>query len=132
MSRYTAVDDLTGAVADIVRTYTDEALEEVKEAVKDTAEKSRADLKVGGDFSNRSGKYRKGWKISYEELRYGLKASVHNSKYQLTHLLESGHAKVLWGRETGETVRAFPHIEKVNEEAQRMLVEEIGRRLNEL
>ncbi len=67
--------------------------------------------------------------MTFNELRYGLKATVHNKVYPLTHLLESGHAKWLWGRDTGETVQAFPHIEKVNEEAQRKLEEEIKRRL---
>ena len=130
--RYVPVDDLTGAVTEYVRFYTDAVNEEVKEIVKDLGEEGRDKLKVEGSFQNRSGKYRKGWKMTYEDTRYALKAIVHNKVYQLTHLLESGHAKYLWGRDTGEMVRAFPHIEKVNEEVQEKFVREVERRLNDL
>lgn len=131
MSKNISVDDFTSEVTKIFKTWSDEAVEKVNDAVKDVAEESRDELKVGGGFKDRSGKYRKGWKITFNELRYGLEATVHNKVYPLTHLLESGHAKWLWGKETGEEVQAFPHIEQVNDEAQRKLEEEIARRLSE-
>lgn len=129
MSKYVKVDGFNGVVTSILKDFSNDVLEQTNEAVKDVATEARDELKVEGDFQNRSGKYRKGWKVTFNELRYGLEATVHNKVYPLTHLLESGHAKWLWGRDTGETVRAFPHIEKVNEEAQRKLEEEIKRRL---
>lgn len=129
--RYVSVNDFSGEVTKILKSWSAEVLEETNEAVKDVATEARDELKVEGNFENRSGKYRKGWKVTFTELRYGLEATVHNKVYQLTHLLESGHAKWLWGRDTGGTVQAFPHIEKVNEEAQRKLEEEIVRRLSE-
>lgn len=119
--------DLTGEVTKILHAYSDEVQEKVNEAVEEVAVESRDQLKVGGTFKNRSGKYRKGWTVTIQKLRYGIAAVVHNKRYQLTHLLESGHAKFLWGRDTGEYVQAFPHIESVNEEAQRKLVKEIER-----
>ena len=129
--RYVSANDFSGAVTNILKDWSADVLEETNEAVKEVATEARDELKVEGDFENRSGKYRKGWKVTFTELRYGLEATVHNKVYQLTHLLESGHAKWLWGRDTGGTVQAFPHIEKVNEEAQRKLEEEIVRRLSE-
>ena len=129
--RYVSANDFSGAVTNILKDWSADVLEETNEAVKEVATEARDELKVEGNFENRSGKYRKGWKVSFTELRYGLEATVHNKVYQLTHLLESGHAKWLWGRDTGGTVQAFPHIEKVNEEAQRKLEEEIVRRLSE-
>lgn len=129
--RYVSANDFSGAVTNILKDWSADVLEETNEAVKEVATEARDELKVEGNFENRSGKYRKGWKVTFTELRYGLEATVHNKVYQLTHLLESGHAKWLWGRDTGETVQAFPHIEKVNEEAQRKLEEEIVRRLSE-
>lgn len=129
--RYVSANDFSGAVTNILKDWSADVLEETNEAVKDVANEARDELKVEGNFENRSGKYRKGWKVTFTELRYGLEATVHNKVYQLTHLLESGHAKWLWGRDTGGTVQAFPHIEKVNEEAQRKLEEEIVRRLSE-
>jgi len=129
--RYVSANDFSGAVTNILKDWSSDVLEETNEAVKDVANEARDELKVEGNFENRSGKYRKGWRVTFTELRYGLEATVHNKVYQLTHLLESGHAKWLWGRDTGGTVQAFPHIEKVNEEAQRKLEEEIVRRLSE-
>lgn len=129
--RYVSANDFSGAVTNILKDWSADVLEETNEAVKEVATEARDELKVEGNFENRSGKYRKGWRVTFTELRYGLEATVHNKVYQLTHLLESGHAKWLWGRDTGGTVQAFPHIEKVNEEAQRKLEEEIVRRLSE-
>lgn len=130
--RYIKVSDFTGSVTNIYKSYASSVQEEVNEAVKDVAGQARDQLKVEGDFKNGSGKYRKGWRITFNETRFGLEATIHNKVYQLTHLLESGHAKWLWGRSTGETVQAFPHIEKVNEEAQKKLEEEIVRRIHEI
>ena len=131
MSKYTSVDDFSGEITKIFKTWSDYAVEQTNEAVKEVAKESRDELKTAGAFKNISGKYRKGWKITFQEFRYGLEATVHNKVYPLTHLLESGHAKYLWGKQTGEEVKAFPHIEQVNEEAQKRLEEEIARRLSE-
>ena len=129
MSKYVKVDGFNGAVTSILKDFSNDVLEQTNEAVKDVATEARDELKVEGDFQNRSGKYRKGWKVTFNELRYGLEATVHNKVYPLTHLLESGHAKWLWGKDTGQSVQAFPHIEEVNNEAQKKLEEEIKRRL---
>ena len=129
--RYVSANDFSGAVTNILKDWSADVLEQTNEAVKDVATEARDELKVEGKFENRSGKYRKGWRVTFTELRYGLEATIHNKVYQLTHLLESGHAKWLWGKDTGETVQAFPHIENVNKEAQRKLEEEIVRRLSE-
>lgn len=129
MSKKIQPDQLTNEVNTILREYSDEVLEELNGAVEEVAKESRDELKVAGSFNNRSGKYRKGWTITFEKLRYGLQAIVHNKRYPLTHLLESGHAKFIFGHDTGEYVKAFPHIEQVNEEAQRKLEDEIQRRL---
>lgn len=132
MAKKVSVEQFTSEITHILRTYSDAAMEEVNDVVRDVANESRDELKVAGSFNNRTGKYRKGWSVTFREKRLGIEATVHNKLYQLTHLLESGHAKFLWGRATGETVRAFPHIEKVNEEAQRKLEEEVKRRIGDL
>ncbi len=132
MSKYVSVNDFSGEITKIVKSWTSDVQEVTQETIKEIAEESRDELKVAGDFKNRSGKYRKGWKVSFEESRYGLSAIVHNKEYPLTHLLESGHAKWLFGRDTGDEVKAFPHIENVNDEAQKKLELELARRINDL
>lgn len=131
MSRV-SVDGFAEAVSQVYKIYADDVLDSVNEAVVDTANEAKDDLKVEGDFSNRTGRYRKGWKVTFNYLRYGIEATVHNKVYMLTHLLESGHAKFLWGRATGESVKAFPHIAKVNDEAQEKLEQEIKRRIHDI
>ena len=129
MSKKVRIENFAGEVMKITREYADEVEDQTEDAVIKTALKAEDDLHVAGKFENRTGKYRKGWTVTFNQLRYGLEAVVHNKVYMLTHLLESGHAKWLWGKDTGEDVQAFEHIAKVNEEAQRMLEEQIQRRL---
>lgn len=129
MSKVISADALTAEVTKICMAYTDEAIESTKDAVRDVAKEAKGQLKVEGKFKNRTGDYRKGWRIKFTNKRLFLEATIHNKHYQLTHLLESGHAKFLWGRPTGDYVQAFPHIEKVNQEAQEELEREIKRRL---
>lgn len=125
---YKSVNDFTGEVTKILKAYADEVNDITTEAVMKTAFEAEEQLHVAGDFKNGAkSKYRKGWTVTFEQHRLYIEAIVHNKDYQLTHLLESGHAKWLWGRSTNEEVRAFPHIAQVNEEAQRMLVERIER-----
>ena len=129
MSKKVSLNNFASEVIKITEEYADEVEDQTEAAVVKTAFKAEDKLHVAGKFENRTGKYRKGWTVTFNQLRYGLEAVVHNKVYMLTHLLESGHAKWLWGRNTGEEVQAFEHIASVNEEAQKMLEEEIKRRL---
>ncbi|WP_144561682.1 HK97 gp10 family phage protein [Bacillus mycoides] len=71
----------------------------------------------------RTGKYRKGWRKKKE----GKKYIVHNAtRYQLTHLLEKGHAKKGGGRvpakvhiAPGEEIAINDYLERVERAAQR-------------
>lgn len=65
--------------------------------------------------------YNASWKVSQETRRGKAKMVVHNAKYyNLTHLLENGHA--LW---QGGRAEAFPHIAPVAEEAEEELLDNI-------
>lgn len=125
MSKKVNLNNFASEVTKITKEYADEVTDRTEAAIMKTAFHAEEQLHVSGDFKGT--KYKKGWTITFTQLRYGLEATVHNKLYMLTHLLESGHAKWLWGRDTGEEVRAFPHIAQVNEEAQKMLEEEIRR-----
>lgn len=122
--KYVPVDSFYGEVKTIINDYTEDITEKMSEAVIETANYGKEELKVAGDFENRTGRYRKNWKVQIEFKRLWTKATVYNGKYYpLTHLLESGHAKFLWGKDTGERVKAFPHIAAINEEVQKMIEE---------
>ena len=127
MSRKANIENFASEIIKITKEYAEEVQDQTEAAIIKTAFKAEEQLHVAGGFKGT--KYRSGWSVTFNQLRFGLEAIVHNKVYMLTHLLESGHAKWLWGRDTGEEVQAFPHIEAVNEEAQKMLEEEITRRL---
>lgn len=59
-----------------------------------------------------AGLYNKGWKAYKHRVTDGhYKVVVANStKPRLTHLLERGHAKFIWGRPTGGRVEGIEHI----------------------
>lgn len=74
----------------------------LEKAKEDVSKMGVQELKAGGDFKNRTGKYRKGWRVKKEGTNY----IIHNATdYQLTHLLERGHALKGGGR-----AQAYPHI----------------------
>lgn len=96
---------LAKAVMDGLKEYAGAVASDLKDAAEQTADDCVKELRQTSPAL--TGDYRKGWKKkkSYEsstEVRY----TVHNqTDYQLTHLLEKGHAKRNGGR-----VAAQPHI----------------------
>lgn len=84
----------------------------IVEVVADNArEKLRS--KSTGSFSDRTGRYRRGWRAELRKGRIGVDATVYNkTDYRLTHLLEYGHIM-----RNGKRSKPYPHIAEVNEEA---------------
>lgn len=74
--------------------------------------------------------YADSWRVSsdYEANGYEMSTSytIHNDKYQLTHLLEYGHMN-----RDGSRTAGIPHIEANTEKIQEELKEEIERAINE-
>ncbi|WP_235601476.1 HK97 gp10 family phage protein [Halobacillus sp. KGW1] len=100
--------DIGKEIAQALSEYTDEVKEGLQEAQKktagETAQRLRKTSPVGA-----TGDYAKGWAAKKTKDGY----VVHNrTDYQLTHLLEKGHAKVNGGR-----VGGIPHIRPAEEEA---------------
>lgn len=107
------------AVTTILDEFETDCYQAVYLAIKETAEEVVQMLKSAGDF--RGNKYRKSWKAEVTQRRLYTSAVVHNVKhYRLTHLLEFGHAKQNGGR-----VRAFPHIEPINEKTAEMFEDKL-------
>lgn len=80
--------------------------------VKKAARKTVDELKNGALTPANTGEYADGWgQTTVRDSDDWCEIVVHNKKrWQLTHLLEKGHAKFLWGIPTGERVPAYPHI----------------------
>lgn len=93
--------------ADVVEESLENEIEEIGDIAVD---------KLKQDSPKKTGAYRKGWRKKKE----GKGVVLHNTKGQLTHLLENGHAQVGGGRVPGK-VHIRPVEEYVNDELPRRI-----------
>lgn len=116
MSKKVKPENLAAAISEAVREYTAEVTAGVKKDVRDVAKECRNEIKEKSPVL--TGDYKKGWseRTAYETADE-LRITVYNrTDYQLTHLLENGHAKVNGGRVAGH-----PHIRPAEENAEKEL-----------
>lgn len=128
MSKKVNVDGLAKAIEDVLMDFIDVTDEACEKGVSETAKTAVKELRSAhpsgsGKYGSWDKKYNKGWKVmqTKTDKRYHRKATIHNATdYQLTHLLEKGHAL----RQGGRT-RAFPHIAPVADKCETELVKNI-------
>ena len=116
--------DLTAQLMDELSKYTAEVADEVKQACKDVSKEMTDNIKRDSPVraGAHGGSYKKGWKakVAFED-KNNIRITTYNATdYQLTHLLEFGHAKVNGGRVEGK-----PHIGPNEEKAKTELVRRI-------
>ena len=118
------IDDLADEIMEGLMEYADLATDTVKKAVKKAGNTVKKEIQANAPED--TGKYKKSFKVTKrKETANTLEVTVHSkNRYQLTHLLEKGHAKRGGGR-----VRAIPHIAPAEEKGIRTLTEEIERGL---
>ncbi|MGG3924906.1 HK97 gp10 family phage protein [Metabacillus fastidiosus] len=88
-----SIGSLAGDIVRSLRQYTEEVTNKIKDIEIEVAADLVDDLKQTSP--EKTGAYRMGWRAK----RVGNKMIIHNAThYQLTHLLEKGHAKVNGGR----------------------------------
>ena len=99
------IDDLADEIMAGLMEYEGLATDTVKKAVKKAGNKVKKEIQ--NNAPKDTGKYKNRLKVTKrKETSNSLDVTVHSkAKYQLTHLLEKGHAKRGGGR-----TRAFPHI----------------------
>ena len=114
------IDSLSSEVMKELEKYADVTTEKVKKAVKNAGKTVRDEIKASAPSD--TGKYSKSWTVkTVRETSNSLELVVHSrNRYQLTHLLEFGHAKRGGGR-----VSARPHIASAEEKAVKVFEEEI-------
>lgn len=114
------IDDLADAIIEELEQYNQEVTDALKEEVFETTEICKKEIKLNSP--KLTGGYRKGWRVKkvYED-QNDIRMRIYNkTDYQLTHLLEHGHAKVGGGR-----VEARPHIAPAEQHA----AERLGKRV---
>ena len=119
--------EIEQALADFAG-VTEEACEKgVSETANEAVQALRNAHPSGSGVYGSWDKYNRGWKVmqTKTDKRYHRKATIHNATdYQLTHLLEKGHAKVNGGR-----TRAFPHIAPVADKCESDLIQNIRKHI---
>ena len=112
-------EGLANAVQKELDTYAKDTSEAVKKAVQDAADSAVKELK--STSPKRTGKYAKSWRQKKQkESSSGEEITVYAGRYQLTHLLENGHAKRGGGRVAG-----IPHLRPAEQNAIKKLEEGI-------
>lgn len=118
------VDNLAQQIAEELQNFSEELMEEIKTNVKSVAKNGCNEIRKTSP--KLTGDYRKGWKavVAYEG-DDDIRMIVHNkTDYQLTHLLEHGHAKKNGGRVEGQ-----PHLGPAIEKMEKELMNGINLRL---
>ncbi|MDI6677012.1 HK97 gp10 family phage protein [Bacillus wiedmannii] len=108
------MNDFASELARELQRYAHVVEEKLENEIDEVADSAVNKLRQSGP--KKTGAYRKGWRKKKE----GNGVVLHNTKGQLTHLLENGHAKVGGGR-----VPAQVHIRPVEE----YVIEELPRRI---
>ena len=114
------IDDLAAEIIDGLTEYKDMVTADMKKAVRKAGQSVKKDIQANAP--KKTGAYSKSWKVSTtKETSESLELTVHSpKKYQLTHLLEKGHAKRGGGR-----TKAVPHIAPAEESAVKQLESDI-------
>lgn len=126
-------DQIAQEITKTLETYGKLADDEIQSVLESVGREAVEKVKAASP--RRKGRYKRGWKVKIEEKRTRTEVTVHNSRYQLTHLLEFGHKTRLGtgrrGRVYGRKgfVSAQPHIAAVNEWAQREAENRIRQKL---
>ena len=108
-------EQLGDAIDKILTEYFDGVETESTRLVAEVAAETTAKLQVTSPKD--TGKYAKGWRVKQgKKAKARNEVEIYNTRYQLTHLLEHGHIKVVHGTVLGFTA-ARPHIAQAEQEA---------------
>lgn len=114
-------NDWTTELNKVLEEYVDRVGEKSDTIMEEAAEDSVNKLKSVSFGKYSKGKYSKSWSVKKMKYSGNTKFVVHNKKYyQLTHLLENGHAKVNGGR-----VEAIEHIKPVEEYGKQQVIRKL-------
>lgn len=121
MSNYIDVNLLSKTVQDYLEDYTEDIGSAVEEVANKVGKEAVEELKETSP-RGKTKKYYKGWTLKKDKLgknKYSVKI-WNKTSYQLTHLLEFGHAT-----RNGKHTKAIPHIRPVEKKYSTKFEEEL-------
>ena len=112
--------DFTQKLTEALMEYSRTCEQDVQQIIDDVSKEAKK--RLSATAPKRTGKYKRGFRVTITKRSGYYKADIHNpKKYMLTHLLEKGH-KVRGGRSP-----ALPHFAAVEQWANK----EVERRIRE-
>lgn len=121
-------DELKDVLENYLKNYKEDIDEDVIETVDEITKKAREELKKTSPRGkgSRTNPYNRGWSIKLSKKRTGVYHKViwNKTNYQLTHLLEFGHATRNGGR-----TRAIPHIRPIEEKYNVEFVDKLEKKI---
>ena len=114
------IDAMASAIMGNLTKYAELATDDMKKAVNNAGSTTKKEIQANAPEN--TGAYKRSWTITKESENSNSLALVVHSKnrYQLTHLLEHGHAKRNGGRVAGHS-----HIAPAEEKAEKQLLKDI-------
>lgn len=127
--------DLRRQINDVLLAYGMAVDETMQQVIDDVSKQAVLELRANS-MENGWKNYARGWVYESKADRKGVRRNIlYNKKYgQLTHLLENGHEKILWGKKpvsTGTRVPGKKHIEPVSQMIEKELPKEIEKALSQ-
>ena len=119
-----SVDEMDQAIQEQLNKYAGAITEDMKDSLRESAKEIRKDISRHSPV--RIGRYKKSWTVKkIAENSTSLELVVHSkNRYQLTHLLEHGHALRNGGRVEGK-----PHIQPAEENGKKKLMESLKEKI---
>jgi hypothetical protein len=115
-------ENMAAYLSEQLNVYSTEVQEQIEKAIDQTAKELKADIQNASP--ERTGKYKKGWRIKKVKSNLFASATVYNKpRYYLVHLLEFGRGagadRTDGGRYSGMTGR--PHVKPAEKSAKERL-----------
>lgn len=131
MSKSIKPENLQKTLLNYLENYKEDIDEEVVETVDEITKEAKKELEQTSPRGKgtRSNPYHKGWAVKLSKKKTGVYHKViwNKTNYQLTHLLEFGHATRNGGR-----TRAIPHIRPVEEKYNVEFVDKLDKKIRRI